>query len=245
MNDLINRSAVIKYLQEQHANIIREKHNESSIVSYDTIRGMEAAAEAFMNFIVQMPDITGVNAWKKEPVSDLDKSDKGWIPAETPPDRNMRVQALIKHHKWIADYDSDWVPEEEKTEHPEWMEICEAIYKNGTFTFRRLEDDEFMEVAYVSPEENIAKPVEEILMWRPIECTADNWIPVEVRLPEDREIKTIEDVKRQTVITTDGKETFFNVFEKGAFRSIASRTTIVDGVIAWQPLPEPYRTKEE
>lgn len=96
--------------------------------------------------------------------------DDGWIPAKTPPERNMRVQALIKHHKWITDYDSSWVPEDEKTVHPEHTEICEAIYKNGKFTFRTMEDDEFVETAYAFPEENLSAPVSEILMWRPITC---------------------------------------------------------------------------
>lgn len=82
MSDLISRSVVIRYLQEQSANIIREKHNEFSIASYDTIRGMEAAAEAFMNFIVQMPDVSDANAGKDEPVSNSNKLDDGWIPVE-------------------------------------------------------------------------------------------------------------------------------------------------------------------
>lgn len=55
MGDLISRTAVLEYLQERQANVIKEKHSKSRTLSYDTIRGMEATAEAFMNFVVQMP----------------------------------------------------------------------------------------------------------------------------------------------------------------------------------------------
>ena len=56
----------------------------------------------------------------------------GWIPVErkTPP-TGKRLQAKIKHHEWITDYDNDWVPEEERTRHPEYTEICEIVCVDG------------------------------------------------------------------------------------------------------------------
>lgn len=43
------------------------------------------------------------------------KENDGWIPVEEKlPPFGKRLQATILHHEWIADYDSSWVPEEEK-----------------------------------------------------------------------------------------------------------------------------------
>ena len=60
----------------------------------------------------------------------------GWIPVErkTPP-TGERLQAKIKHHEWIADYDNDWVPEEERTRHPEYTEICEIVCVDGIWRY--------------------------------------------------------------------------------------------------------------
>lgn len=40
----------------------------------------------------------------------------GWIPVEVtpPPMDGQRLQAIIKHHEWITDYDADWVPAREE-----------------------------------------------------------------------------------------------------------------------------------
>lgn len=153
-----------------------------------------------------------------------------------------RVQVLIKHHKFITDYNSDWVPEEEKIVHPERMEICEAIYRNGIFTFRDMDDEEFVVEAYISPEENVAVPVNEVLMWRPIECAVDNWIPVEDRLPE-RTIEINNGVFGSepviiTVVNEEGKIHRACDFLIGERWACAFES---EKVIAWQPLPEPYR----
>lgn len=163
-----------------------------------------------------------------------------WIPVEEKlPKTDMKVQAIIKHHKWIADYDSDWVPEEEKTVHPEWTEICEAIYKNGEFTFRCIEDDCFAETAYVSPENNITKPVSEILKWRPIACAEyDGWIPAEERLPNE-----------SGTYIVSAKE---NDFEHVTFCKWQTRYKRWDltgsraywKIIAWRPLPAPYEPEK-
>ncbi len=47
-------------------------------------------------------------------------SNVGWIPVEERlPEANERVLVTVKHSRWIADFDSNWVPEEDKTQHPE------------------------------------------------------------------------------------------------------------------------------
>lgn len=93
-----------------------------------------------------------------------------WIPVERGlPDIGQRVQATIKHHAWIADYDSDWVPAEEKTRHPEYLETCEAIrQKDGRWLYICLEDGYEKDIAYINPRKDLAKPVAEVIAWYPM-----------------------------------------------------------------------------
>lgn len=57
--------------------------------------------------------------------------DGGWIPVEKElPPLGQRLQATILHHEWVSDYDSSWVPDEEKVYHPAYTEVCE-IYSVG------------------------------------------------------------------------------------------------------------------
>lgn len=60
MSDLISRKAVMDYLREQQANVIIEKSKENP-VTYEATKGMIASAEAFMNFINQIPSAYDVN----------------------------------------------------------------------------------------------------------------------------------------------------------------------------------------
>lgn len=95
-----------------------------------------------------------------------------WIPVEERlPQIYTRVLATIKHHKWISDYDSDWVPEEEKTVYPDYTESCEAIYL-GDIGWEYLEcisDNEYSsDFVLMKPEMNIAEPIVEVLAWMPL-----------------------------------------------------------------------------
>ena len=89
----------------------------------------------------------------------------GWIPTNRPPETGRRCLVKMKHHAWIADYDSAWVPEEEKTYHAEYIEICEALYHgDGVWSYYDLKtgNDE----AFTEPEEDKARPVDEVLEWQ-------------------------------------------------------------------------------
>lgn len=93
-----------------------------------------------------------------------------WIPVEVtpPPMDGQRLQAIIKHHEWITDYDADWVPEEEKTRHPEYLEVCEIHNIGATWFYACKEDDYQNDVAYIDPLEDLANPVSEIIAWKPL-----------------------------------------------------------------------------
>ena len=93
----------------------------------------------------------------------------GWIPVEERlPEDGSRVLAVIKHHKWIADYDSSWVPDCEKTQHPEYTEVCEAISSEEGWTYRCHEMDYEVDEAYIKPKRDIAEPISEVIVWRPL-----------------------------------------------------------------------------
>ena len=93
-----------------------------------------------------------------------------WISVdERLPDIGQRVIATIKHHAWISDYDSDWVPESEKSRHQEYTESCEAVLGyGGSWKYRCKENDYMEDRAYINPEKNIAVPVSEVIAWRPL-----------------------------------------------------------------------------
>ncbi len=92
-----------------------------------------------------------------------------WISVdERLPEDGSRVLAVIKHHKWIADYDSSWVPDCEKTQHPEYTEVCEAISSEEGWTYRCHEMDYEVDEAYIKPKRDIAKPISEVIAWRPL-----------------------------------------------------------------------------
>lgn len=96
----------------------------------------------------------------------------GWVPVEERlPEKKARILVTIKHHKWIADYDSDWVAESEKTVHSEYIEVCEAIcfgdigweYRDMTGETAFSED-----YAFVNPEIDLSCPVVEVVAWMPL-----------------------------------------------------------------------------
>ena len=92
-----------------------------------------------------------------------------WISVdERLPEDGSRVLAVVKHHKWIADYDSSWVPDCEKTQHPEYIEVCEAISSEEGWTYRCHEMDYEVDEAYIKPKRDIAKPISEVIAWSPL-----------------------------------------------------------------------------
>lgn len=93
----------------------------------------------------------------------------GWIPIdEELPPFGKRLQATILHHEWIADYDSSWVPEEEKTYYPKYTEVCE-IYSMGCMWFYACKEDGYeRNIAYIKPAKDLGNPISEIVAWKPL-----------------------------------------------------------------------------
>lgn len=96
-------------------------------------------------------------------------TDDGWIPVEKElPPFGQRLQATILHHEWIADYNSSWVPDEEKSYHPEYTEVCEIYPIEGMWFYACGEDGYEKDVAYINPKKDLGNPISEIIAWRPM-----------------------------------------------------------------------------
>ncbi len=96
-----------------------------------------------------------------------------WIPVqERLPEEDKWVQVTVKRHQWISDFDNEYVPDEEKTNHPE-RKYCTLgkLKKDNTWVYLDLESDD--ESAWVSAEddcsqENLNYPMVEVLAWMPL-----------------------------------------------------------------------------
>lgn len=91
-----------------------------------------------------------------------------WIPVEEEwPPFGKKLQATILHHEWISDYDSAWVPEEEKVHHAAYTEVCEMHPMGVMWRYACAEDDYNSDIAYIEPAKDLSRPVAEIIAWRP------------------------------------------------------------------------------
>ena len=74
----------------------------------------------------------------------------------------------------------------------------------------------------------------------------DDWIPVEERLPEEKGdiTKDFNLFKESLHLITDGVNVIIATFDGGYFRCCDDYVPYTD-VTAWQPLPEPYKPKQD
>lgn len=70
-------------------------------------------------------------------MDDVADNNDGWIPvSEKLPEVGKMVKVTVHSSEWIADYDSAWVPEEEKTHHPEEYNVYDGyIDRVGMWKF--------------------------------------------------------------------------------------------------------------
>lgn len=74
---------------------------------------------------------------------DLDdwKKARRWIPVEERlPVDGERVLVTMEHRAWISDYDTSWVPEEEKWHHEKRIRVHEALYADGMWNYTDTEE---------------------------------------------------------------------------------------------------------
>lgn len=89
---------------------------------------------------VQDEDIASFNRdidFLRTIINDLNSKRCGWIPvSEKLPEVEKMVKVTVRSSEWIADYDSAWVPEEEKTHHPEEYNVYDGyIDRVGMWRF--------------------------------------------------------------------------------------------------------------
>lgn len=105
----------------------------------------------------------------KEPAKERAKH--RWIrPGERLPDQNETVLVTVKRHRWVADYDCDWVPENEKTEHEEAVYVTLGQRSRIGWKYADLESQEWKEALYVDSLIGIvlSEPIAEIIAWQPL-----------------------------------------------------------------------------
>ena len=98
------------------------------------------------------------------------KEQHRWIPVE----ERLSVQgepvwATIKHSEWINDYDTDWLPEEEKKYHPESYGVYKAEYIGGGIWQYSDDYNEWIYCDAVEKEErNLANVYDTVTAWMPL-----------------------------------------------------------------------------
>ena len=96
-----------------------------------------------------------------------------WIPVEEKlPEKDEWVQVIVKRHRWIADFDNEYVPDEEKTGHPE-RKYCTIgkLKKDNTWLYLDLESDDenpWIDAANDCSQEDLSYPMTEVLAWLPL-----------------------------------------------------------------------------
>lgn len=73
----------------------------------------------------------------------------------------------------------------------------------------------------------------------------NGWIPVEDGLPEEKEgaIRTFKQLMKSLYLVTDGRGVIIALFDDGHFIDVDDYIPY-EKVIAWRPLPEPYKPKK-
>ena len=91
-----------------------------------------------------------------------------WIPIEKGlPEINKKVLATVKHSSWISDFDSKWVPENEKIYHPETQGTYLAyINENNVWIYMDEEGSE--NICDKEFGDNLGKIYDVVTHWQPL-----------------------------------------------------------------------------
>ena len=83
------------------------------------------------------------------------------------PEENKRVLVTVKHSGWIADFYSNWVPEEEKIKHPETSgTYIGCIHENSVWTF--VDEERQDNICDTEFGQNLGRVYNVVTHWRPI-----------------------------------------------------------------------------
>lgn len=126
---------------EEKANKLRKSDNERKKCAYDN-KDFER--------LVYFQDLIFATDRMENIVKDIIRShmdeveNDGWIPvAERLPEIREIVKVTVHSSSWIGDYNSDWVPEEDKAHHTEEYHVHDGyLNENGVWMFY---DDEYSE----------------------------------------------------------------------------------------------------
>ena len=101
-------------------------------------------------------------------MKDVTTTNDGWIPVEEGlPEENKRVLVTVKHSGWIADFYSNWVPEEEKIKHPETSgTYIGCIHENSVWTF--VDEEGQDNICDTEFGQNLGRVYNVVTHWRPI-----------------------------------------------------------------------------
>ncbi|QOV18928.1 hypothetical protein INP51_06335 [Blautia liquoris] len=91
-----------------------------------------------------------------------------WISTdERIPNTGERVLAKIRHHAWVSDFDS-LLPDDQKGYHEEYVEICEAVFLDGEWTYRDGDCEYEVVSCTWNGVEILSEPRDEVIAWVPM-----------------------------------------------------------------------------
>lgn len=130
--------------------------------------------EEFERYWWAMLDMVDIDEFpkSKNALADTFEQTK-WIPvSEKLLPKNKPVIVSVLEHEWISDYDSAWVPEEEKIYHPERFYTTIGFYKDDEWIFLEVYGDNDCEGTMIKAKKpqdiTIAYPCEEVIAWMPL-----------------------------------------------------------------------------
>lgn len=99
------------------------------------------------------------------------ESRRKWISVDERLPRDSKwVLVTVKCHRWISDYDTKNMPEDEKIDHPEKVYCTLGMYKkDGGWKYIDLEMDDDEPTAYFENDcrvEDLSYPMTEVIAWK-------------------------------------------------------------------------------